>query len=48
MGIAAAVLAAIGVLLVAATGLLLRSVGTAWRVARVLGSTSEVPLSAGT
>jgi hypothetical protein len=45
MGIAAAVLAAIGVLLLGATGLLLRSVGTAWRVARVLGSTRDVPLS---
>lgn len=38
-------LAAIGLLLIGATGLLLRSVGTAWRVARVLGSTMEVPLS---
>jgi hypothetical protein len=46
MGIAAALLAAIGMLLIGATGFLLRSVGSAWRVARVLGSTREVPLSA--
>jgi hypothetical protein len=46
VGIVAAVLAAIGLLLIGATGLLLRSVGSAWRVARVLGSTREVPLSA--
>jgi hypothetical protein len=45
MGVAAAVLAGIGLLLVGATGLLLRSVGSAWRVARVLGSATEVPLS---
>jgi hypothetical protein len=45
VGVVSAVLAAIGLLLIGATGLLLRSVGSAWRVARVLGSTREVPLS---
>jgi hypothetical protein len=45
VGLAAAALAAIGLLLIGATGMLLRSVGSAWRVARVLGSAPEVPLS---
>src|SRR5690349_3376793 len=45
MGVVAAVLAAIGLLLIGATGLVLRSLGTAWRVGRVLGSSRDVPVA---
>jgi hypothetical protein len=46
VGVVALLLAGVGVTLVGLAGLLLSSLGAAWRVARVLGSTRDVPLAA--